>query len=171
MFEQFLTLAVILTVPATSAWLAAYDKNHRDWCGLRLMPSIAATVAPSWILTALLYLKFFRFLDHYGLGISLIAAIAAERATRLILGNPNPESIRASFSVSNRIAEKKVKVAEELAQRRDCRRILIDVLATADISDRKRNQVVRMLPSPPSKEDVMRVIAVVGLARVKHLAH
>ena len=170
--SDHLSLIVVLTMTLIYGWLRAYARYERDWCGIRLLPRVGVQITPSVIVICALYFEFIHILhwqifrDYFVL-ISFIAAIGGEYVAGKMLHDSATPKKGAVVRIATRIAVKKVELADALTASSRCSEILVNAITTSDLASRQQRAFLNGLSTPPTREQIIRVINAVGVAHIK----
>lgn len=147
----------------------------RDWCGIvSTLPGLLVARIPAVAILILLYLHFAHVIDlpmlktlsgsQYLTLLYVVAAGISEVAVHFLLRHGTLSS-PLPVPLNTIITRKKVRIADRLEKNVDAKRILTDAIQTSrELNGRKRAAEIKHLSTPPTRNQILRVIEVVGLS-------
>jgi hypothetical protein len=175
---EHLDLLGVVVLSTIISGFNTYRRYSRDWCGIRLVPSILLQNTPPLLVIIIVYFHLVHILRldmfrRYDVLIYLPAALFADFLTGRLLRPQAPQLSKTTVEklpalpVTRRITRKKLSVADRLSAKPDARQTLENAIETSDLGQRGKAALLKKLTQPPTKAQIFDVMNKVGLAHLK----
>jgi len=182
--NEHVSFLLVLLPAIAIGFMNDYSRCQKDWYGIRLIPGLLVARLPGVVLPTLVYLHFIHAfptllaftglaLKPYAVLLYALAAFISEYLGKRALRHSELRN-KLPLSLGRAITRTKVEIADRLPSIPAAKEILIDALQTSDeVNNSKKSSWIKRLSNPPTREQIMKIINLVGLAHMKTvlLAH